>query len=190
MTVQSIVGGRSYHRRDDASRLWLRCPSGQPLCFLETDQAYINPRGQASDRDLDNIFQNNRHGQCINVDMTSRDETAHMMLAAMTALLSLPRVISQRLSRSLITDTRKRFSCSSAMLPLMLPMAQHSVFRLDQLHSLPVSCRSVEHCQGASSLLIAGMWLHMLVSHKAYMVSRLSSPFQHYSTQKFGYEFL
>ena len=63
-----------------------------------------------------------------------------MMLDAMTALLSLPRVISHRLSRSRMTVTRKRFSCSSSMLPLMLPMAQHSVFSAPQPHSLPFSC--------------------------------------------------
>ena len=63
-----------------------------------------------------------------------------MMLEAMTALLSLPRVISHRLSRSRMTVTRKRFSCSSTMLPLMDPMAQHSVFRAPQLHSMPFSC--------------------------------------------------
>lgn len=37
----------------------------------------------------------------------------HMMLEAMTALLSLPRVISHRFSRSRMTVTKKRFSCSS-----------------------------------------------------------------------------
>lgn len=63
-----------------------------------------------------------------------------MMLEAMTALLSLPRVISQRLRRSRMTVTRKRFSCSSIMLPLMLPIAQHSVLSAPQLHSLPFSC--------------------------------------------------
>ena len=36
-----------------------------------------------------------------------------MMLDAMTALLSFPRVTSQRLRRSRMTVTRKRFSCSS-----------------------------------------------------------------------------
>ena len=63
-----------------------------------------------------------------------------MMLEAMTALLSLPRVISHRLSRSRMTVTRNRFSCSSTMLPLMDPMAQHSVLRAPQLHSMPFSC--------------------------------------------------
>ena len=63
-----------------------------------------------------------------------------MMLEAMTALLSLPRVISHRFSRSRITVTRNRFSCSSTMLPLMLPMAQQSVLSAFQLHSLPFSC--------------------------------------------------
>ena len=62
------------------------------------------------------------------------------MLEAMTALLSFPRVISHRLSRSRMTVTRKRFSCSSTMLPLMDPIAQHSVLRAPQLHSMPFSC--------------------------------------------------
>lgn len=66
--------------------------------------------------------------------------SAHMMLDAMTALLSFPRVISHRFSRSLITETRKRFSCSSCMLPLMLPMAQHSVFSACQVHFCPACC--------------------------------------------------
>lgn len=38
--------------------------------------------------------------------------TPYIMLDAMTALLSLPRVTSQRFSRSLMTVTRKRFSCA------------------------------------------------------------------------------
>ena len=52
-----------------------------------------------------------------------------MMLAAITALLSLPLVTSHRLSRSLITVTRKRFSWSSAIDPEIEPTAQHSVLR-------------------------------------------------------------
>ena len=52
----------------------------------------------------------------------------------------MPRVISHRLSRSRMTVTRNRFSCSSTMLPLMDPMAQHNVFRAPQLHSMPFSC--------------------------------------------------
>ena len=63
-----------------------------------------------------------------------------MMLEAMTALLSFPRVISQRFSRSRMTVTRNLFSCSSTMLPLMDPIAQHSVFSAPQLHSMPLSC--------------------------------------------------
>jgi hypothetical protein len=57
-----------------------------------------------------------------------------MMLEAMTALLSLPRVFSHRLSRSRMMVTRKRFSASSLKLPLMLPMAQHSVLSPCQVH--------------------------------------------------------
>ena len=71
-----------------------------------------------------------------------------MMLEAMTALLSLPRVISHRLSRSRMTVTRNLFSCSSTMLPLMLPMAQHSVFSAPQLHSMPFSCGTVRGSDG------------------------------------------
>jgi len=40
--------------------------------------------------------------------------TMYMMLEAMTALLSLPRFISQRPSRSLMTVTRNLFSSSSS----------------------------------------------------------------------------
>jgi hypothetical protein len=64
----------------------------------------------------------------------------YMMLDAITALLSFPLVISQRFKRSRMTVTRNLFSCSSAMLPLMEPIAQHKVFRACQLHSLPLSC--------------------------------------------------
>ena len=60
-----------------------------------------------------------------------------MMLDAMTALLSFPRVTSTRFSRSRITVTRKRFSCSSLMLPLMLPTAQQSVLSAPQLQASP-----------------------------------------------------
>ena len=66
---------------------------------------------------------------------------ANMIFAAMTALLSFPRVISQRLRRSLMTETKNLFSCSSCILPLMLPIAQQRVFRAVQLHSFPVSCK-------------------------------------------------
>lgn len=61
----------------------------------------------------------------------------HMILEAMTALLSFPLVISHRFSRSRITVTRKRFSCSSSMEPLMEPMAQHRVFKPFQDSSRP-----------------------------------------------------
>ena len=72
-----------------------------------------------------------------------------MMLEAMTALLSFPRVISHRLSRSRMTVTRNLFSCSSTMLPLMEPMAQHSVFSAPQLHSMPFSCsQKTDHVRG------------------------------------------
>mmetsp|Transcript_14687 Transcript_14687/g.30386 ORF Transcript_14687/g.30386 Transcript_14687/m.30386 type:complete len:208 (-) Transcript_14687:29-652(-) len=53
--------------------------------------------------------------------------TTYMMLLAITALLSLPRVISHKPSRSLITWTKNRFSSSSRIAPEMEPMAQHSV---------------------------------------------------------------
>mmetsp|Transcript_13317 Transcript_13317/g.55783 ORF Transcript_13317/g.55783 Transcript_13317/m.55783 type:complete len:258 (+) Transcript_13317:1362-2135(+) len=66
--------------------------------------------------------------------------TTYMMFDAITALWGLPRVFSHRLSRSRMTVTRKRFSWSSAMDPEMDPMAQHSVLRLFQLHSVPLSC--------------------------------------------------
>ena len=61
----------------------------------------------------------------------------YMMLEAMTALLSLPRVISHRFSRSLMTVTRNLFSCSSSIEPLMDPMAQQRVLRPLQDSSRP-----------------------------------------------------
>ncbi len=39
-----------------------------------------------------------------------------------------------------MTVTRNLFSSSSCMEPEMLPMAQHSVFRFFQLHSVPFTC--------------------------------------------------
>ena len=63
--------------------------------------------------------------------------TTYMMLLATTALLSLPRFISQRPRRSLITVTRKRFSSSSDIAPEIEPIAQHSVFRLCHDHCEP-----------------------------------------------------
>jgi len=69
----------------------------------------------------------------------------HMMSAAMTALLSLPRVISHRFSRSRMTVTKKRFSCSSCMLPLMDPMAQQSVLSALHVHLAPASCKRGIH---------------------------------------------
>ena len=65
-------------------------------------------------------------------------KSTHMMFEAITALLSFPRVISQRLRRSRMTVTRKRFSCSSNMLPDMLPIAQHSVLSAAHVDSLPL----------------------------------------------------
>lgn len=95
-----------------------------------------------------------------------------MMLEAMTALLSFPRVISQRFSRSRMTVTRNLFSCSSTMLPLMDPIAQHSVFSAPQLHSMPLSC-SVEtgqvrslHSGCAKCLVGAGPLTHVNGSGK------------------------
>ena len=88
-----------------------------------------------------------------------------MMLEAMTALLSLPRVISHRLSRSRMTVTRKRFSCSSTMLPLMDPMAQHSVFRAPQLHSMPFSCAA----KGGSAE-IPGLWRALEYAESRFLV--------------------
>lgn len=90
----------------------------------------------------------------------------YMMLDAMTALLSFPRVISQRLSRSRITVTRNRFSCSSIMLPLMLPMAQHRVLRAPQPNSLPFSCTGTDTY--ANSSPTPGM-LYSLYSDLAFL---------------------
>lgn len=47
------------------------------------------------------------------------------------------------IENTLITVTRKRFSSSSFMAPLMLPIAQHRVFRLFHVNWLPVTCRTV-----------------------------------------------
>ena len=63
--------------------------------------------------------------------------TMYMMLEAMMALLSLPFFCSQSPSRSLMTVTRKRFSSSSCIEPDIDPMAQQSVFKFFQDHSLP-----------------------------------------------------
>jgi hypothetical protein len=60
-----------------------------------------------------------------------------MMLEAMTALLSLPRLCSHIPRSSLMTVTMKRFSSSSFIAPEIEPIAQHSVFRLCHDHSLP-----------------------------------------------------
>ena len=55
--------------------------------------------------------------------------TMYMIFEAMIALLSLPLFCSHRPSSSLITVTKKRFSSSSCMAPLMEPMAQHNCKR-------------------------------------------------------------
>jgi hypothetical protein len=61
--------------------------------------------------------------------------TTYMMLDATTALLFLPRAASHMPSRSLMTVTRKRFSSGSDIVPLMEPIAQHSVLSASQLSS-------------------------------------------------------
>mmetsp|Transcript_18783 Transcript_18783/g.59889 ORF Transcript_18783/g.59889 Transcript_18783/m.59889 type:complete len:267 (-) Transcript_18783:1448-2248(-) len=60
--------------------------------------------------------------------------TMYMMLDAMTALLFLPLVTSHMRSRSRMKVTKKRFSSSSVMVPLMEPTDQHSVFSASQVH--------------------------------------------------------
>ena len=60
-----------------------------------------------------------------------------MILDAMTALLSFPRVISHKFRRSLMTVTRNLFSCSSSMDPLIDPIAQQRVLRPFQDSSRP-----------------------------------------------------
>jgi hypothetical protein len=70
----------------------------------------------------------------------SQSPSTHMMLAAMIALWSLPRVNSHRLSRSRITVTRNLFSRSSVIEPEIDPMAQHRLLSVLQLYSLPDSC--------------------------------------------------
>jgi len=82
----------------------------------------------------------------------------YMMSEAQTALLSFPRFISVRPSKSLMTVTKNRFSVSSSdnqlalwkafardsslMAPEMDPIAQHRVLRLFHDHSDPSICTS------------------------------------------------
>lgn len=86
--------------------------------------------------------------------------TIYIMSDATTALLSLPRLISQRPKRSLMTVTKNRFSVSSStnlsqniklqeknsqennvlIAPDIEPIAQHSVLRLFHDHSEPSTC--------------------------------------------------
>lgn len=81
----------------------------------------------------------------------------------MTALLSFPRVISQRLSRSLITVTKNLFSCSSAMLPLILPIAQQSVLSACQLPSFPDDCieKKMSVRKKNTQLVLYGISFHL-----------------------------
>lgn len=70
-----------------------------------------------------------------------------MMLAAITALLSLPLVTSHRFNKSLITVTRNMFSWSSAIDPEIEPTAQQSVLRPDHDQSfLAASCARSASC--------------------------------------------
>ena len=71
--------------------------------------------------------------------------STHMMFDAMIALLSFPRVISTRLSKSRMTDTRNLLSWSSCIVPLMDPMAQQRV------HSA-LHCRSAGLWSGTSRI--------------------------------------
>src|SRR5262249_43347687 len=66
--------------------------------------------------------------------------TVYMIFDATTALLSLPRFISHKPNRSLMTVTRNRFSVSSFIAPEMEPIAQQSLFRLFHDHSEPSIC--------------------------------------------------
>ena len=68
--------------------------------------------------------------------------TTYMMLLAMMALLSLPRLFSHNPNKSLMTVTKNRFSSSSFIAPDMDPMAQHKVFKLRHVHWLPSTCAS------------------------------------------------
>lgn len=70
-----------------------------------------------------------QHNSCCNSCCNSypaQRSTPYMMLEAMTALLSLPRVISHRLRRSRMTVTRKRFSCSSCKQQQTQQAAEHA----------------------------------------------------------------
>merc|ERR1719422_1300472 len=63
--------------------------------------------------------------------------TIYIMLDAIIALLSLPFFCSHNPNRSFMTVTKNLFSSSSCIDPEMDPIAQHSVFKFFQDHSLP-----------------------------------------------------
>lgn len=68
--------------------------------------------------------------------------TMYMIFEAMMALLSFPLFCSHSPKRSLMTITKNFFSSSSGIAPLMLPTAQHKVFRLRHDHSDPFTCQN------------------------------------------------
>ena len=63
--------------------------------------------------------------------------TTYMMLLAMTALWSFPRMISHKFNKSRIAVTKNLFSWSSCMDPEILPIAQHNVFSVFHVYSRP-----------------------------------------------------
>mmetsp|Transcript_9498 Transcript_9498/g.23767 ORF Transcript_9498/g.23767 Transcript_9498/m.23767 type:complete len:274 (+) Transcript_9498:1421-2242(+) len=112
--------------------------------------------------------------------------TMYMILDAMTALLSFPRVCSHMPKRSLMTVTRKRFSSSSLMARLMDPIAQHSVFRLPQDHSLLSTCfasfSSMMFCVSSGSKCVkktsvSRMLLYRMMASLSFSTSLTRSPF-------------
>mmetsp|Transcript_2039 Transcript_2039/g.4528 ORF Transcript_2039/g.4528 Transcript_2039/m.4528 type:complete len:210 (-) Transcript_2039:1186-1815(-) len=88
--------------------------------------------------------------------------TTYITLLATTALFSLPRFISQRLSRSLITDTRNHFSSPSCIAPLIEPIAQQRRFSSvgDQCSDVPsVRHSCVRRCSMILSMLFGSRWV-------------------------------
>ena len=112
--------------------------------------------------------------------------TTYIIFDATTALLSFPRFCSHNPNKSLITVTKNRFSSSSAMAPDILPMAQHKVFKLFQLHAEPSTCSvnfdniidsvsSLDKCVKYTN--VSRIVLYCAITSVSLVVSRTISPF-------------
>ena len=85
--------------------------------------------------------------------------TMYMMFEAMMALLSLPLFCSHKPSNSFMTVTKKRFSSSSCMAPLMEPIAQHNCSQKQK--KMNKGCLETDSCfQTAASLLTVLRFFH------------------------------